>query len=746
MITINNRLICENCFSEIVTEPCFFCGFSKQDYRQDPLALAMGSKLSDRYLIGGVIGKGGFGITYLGYDLRLNTRIAVKEYYPVGMAVRVPGATHVSISNKKSERPFKEGAEKFYNEANIVASFNGNPNIVSVYDFFYENDTVYFVMGYLQGQTLKSYIRSQLISEGQAVKIMLDVSNALLAVHSKNILHRDISPDNIMLCDDNTVKLLDFGAARQLIADQSQGLSVILKQGFAPLEQYQKKGNQGPWTDIYALGASVYNALTGEVMDDPMTRLGDDSQFSANKHGISADLWKIIRKSTMLNISDRYQDINEFRSDLIKLNIEPELIDSIGNHSNGDYLKPIITYENQNDDYNATELLVDIPVSNYDGETVVLSTDDANAYLNPTSVRRLDDEIEKAINNIENGGIREVEDAIRLLKKKDGLPDAKEHISRGRKRIRALRVAEKRKKRNITIVCAGIAVIVSIIAILVGIKTIRGGRVNAKLEDSDISLDDSLPERIEVSFPDDGTESYKKYAEGVALFNDGNYYDAFYCFNEVSGYQDADFQMDNCKTSMIQNAEIDSTIIMGEYDIAGKGEQPMEWIVIDKADSRLLIYSKVCIDKLPFLSSISSRCDWEISYIRKWLNSDFLNSFTNEDVSCIVESRLDNSCKKETEHTLYYGDYVLTGSSNTVDKIFILSRDEVFKYCSGKEFAKNTYNGLPTDVWYRSPIIEYEEKTYALASGSIICSPSTMNAIRAAMWIDRNNYSYREKK
>ncbi len=128
-----------------------------------------------------------------------------------------------------------------------------------------KNNTVYFIMAYLQGQTLKSYIRNRRITEGQAVKIMLDISNALSAAHSKNILHRDISPDNIMICDDGTVKLLDFGAARQIIANQSQSLSVILKQGFAPLEQYQKKGHQGPWTDIYALGATIYNALTGDT-------------------------------------------------------------------------------------------------------------------------------------------------------------------------------------------------------------------------------------------------------------------------------------------------------------------------------------------------------------------------------------------------------------------------------------------------------------------------------------------------
>lgn len=326
MITVNNRQLCEHCFAEINTEPCPNCGYEKASYRNDPITLMLGSVLAGRYMIGGVIGKGGFGITYLAYDLKLDSRIAVKEYYPMGLALRAPGTTRVSVSNQQSEEPFRNGAEKFYNEAKMVAKFNGNPNIVSVHDFFYENDTVYFTMGYLEGETLKSYVKRNKVTEGQAVRIMQDISNALMAAHSMRILHRDVSPDNIMICDDGTIRLLDFGAARQVMAEQSQSLSVILKQGFAPLEQYQKRGKQGPWTDIYALGATIYNALTGDVLDDPMSRLDDDSDFQSNKYGITYDLWRIISKCMMLKSEDRYRDIFELKKDLNDLTIEPEPI------------------------------------------------------------------------------------------------------------------------------------------------------------------------------------------------------------------------------------------------------------------------------------------------------------------------------------------------------------------------------------------------------------------------------------
>lgn len=327
MITVNNNRLCEYCFARIDAEPCSECGFDKASYRFDPIALRLGSVLANRYLIGGVIGKGGFGITYLAYDLKLDTRLAVKEYYPMGLALRTPGSTSVSVTNEESEENFRSGAEKFYNEAKMVARFNGNLNIVSVHDFFYENATVYFTMGYLQGETLKSYLKRSLITEGQALAVMQDVSNALMLVHSAKILHRDISPDNIMLCDDGSVKLLDFGAARQVMAERSQSLSIILKQGFAPLEQYQKRGKQGPWTDIYALGATIYNALTGQLLDDPMSRLEDDGAITDSDHGISGGLWNILQKCISLHIEDRYQDVFELKRDLNALDIETELIE-----------------------------------------------------------------------------------------------------------------------------------------------------------------------------------------------------------------------------------------------------------------------------------------------------------------------------------------------------------------------------------------------------------------------------------
>ena len=318
--------LCESCFAHIEKEPCEKCGYTSGQ-TADRVVLAPGTVLDKRYRIGKSLGKGGFGITYLAYDMKLDSTVAIKEYYPYGLATRDIGTTKVIAASSESKMTFEAGANKFYEEAKLVAKFNGHPNIVSVTDYFRDNDTVYFVMVYLEGMTLKAYLHeNKSLTAGQALYIANEVSNALVSAHDAKILHRDISPDNIMVCNNGTIRLLDFGAARQILIEGSQSLSVILKQGFAPLEQYQKKGKQGPWTDIYSLGATLYYSLTGDVLDDPMTRLSDDDEYSGSNHGIDERLWQVIKKATMLKINDRYQDIFQFRNALEQTGIVPEPI------------------------------------------------------------------------------------------------------------------------------------------------------------------------------------------------------------------------------------------------------------------------------------------------------------------------------------------------------------------------------------------------------------------------------------
>lgn len=325
MIEIEGKKICENCFAEITESVCPACGCDSESGGSDPTLLAPGTVLFDKYIIGNVIGKGGFGITYLALDTTLEKKVAIKEYFPYIVARRSAGSSTVTAASEDSRETFELGAEKFYEEARLVSRFNGNPNIVEVYEYFYENDTVYLAMEYLCGQTLKEYIRDKgILTAPQALYIAKSVASALAVAHNAAVLHRDITPDNIILCEDGRVKLIDFGAARQVIAEYSQNFSVILKPGFAPLEQYHKKGNQGPWTDIYALGATLYFALTGDIPEDPMARFDDDDTFKENLFDINPELWSMIQKATSLKKDDRYKNAEEMLDDLSKIRLEPK--------------------------------------------------------------------------------------------------------------------------------------------------------------------------------------------------------------------------------------------------------------------------------------------------------------------------------------------------------------------------------------------------------------------------------------
>lgn len=325
MINVNGRNICENCFEATAAAKCPSCGYDPEKAAGDPSMLAPGSILLDKYIIGCVIGKGGFGITYLAYDRNKDKKVAIKEYFPYGIAHRSGGSAVVSVPTENNRETFELGAEKFYEEAQLISKFNGNPNIVEVYEFFYENDTVYLAMEYIHGRTLKEHIRDcGTISAAQTLYVARSVANALEAAHSASVLHRDISPDNIILCSSGEVKLIDFGAARQVIAERSQSFSVILKPGFAPIEQYNSKGNQGPWTDIYSLGATLYYALTGDIPDDPMLRFDDDDTFKTNRFDIAPDIWTVIVKATDMKPENRYQNAREMLEDLDKIEMKSE--------------------------------------------------------------------------------------------------------------------------------------------------------------------------------------------------------------------------------------------------------------------------------------------------------------------------------------------------------------------------------------------------------------------------------------
>lgn len=284
--------------------------------------LQIGTILHDRYEIKDILGAGGFGITYKAWDNTLQTEVCIKEYYPVGIANRTVTASQVSVYTNADEASYKRGMQRFLREARGLAKLGSVKNIVNVHDYFEENNTAYMVMEYLKGKTLKCFVRENggKVDEDVAIHVACSVLEALQHVHAVGIIHRDISPDNIYICDNMEVKLIDFGALKQEIAEVNKSTSIILKYGFAPPEQYTSNSReQGAWTDIYAVGATVYYILTGLIPQDSIMRMMEDVLVPLEEiiPSISKNFSDAIMKAMSLNIRDRFASAEDFLNALL---------------------------------------------------------------------------------------------------------------------------------------------------------------------------------------------------------------------------------------------------------------------------------------------------------------------------------------------------------------------------------------------------------------------------------------------
>ena len=265
---------------------CPNCGLTAGAYVPSPRHLPPGSLLQGRYLVGRVLGEGGFGITYVGRDLTLERKVAIKEYFPVDKALRDASvSTELSGMTGTGTEILERGRRKFLNEARIMARMDKQQAIVGVRDFFELNNTAYIVMEYVEGITLKKLAEQEggHITPTQLFPMIEPLFEALAQLHANGLIHRDISPENLML-ENGHIRLLDFGCARES-DDGSATLTVALKHGYAPLEQYQQKG-QGPWTDIYALSATIYHCLTGRTPPQALERIVEDPLLLPSKLGV----------------------------------------------------------------------------------------------------------------------------------------------------------------------------------------------------------------------------------------------------------------------------------------------------------------------------------------------------------------------------------------------------------------------------------------------------------------------------
>ena len=314
---------CLGCMKEYKEEyqVCPFCGYEVGTPPKEAYHMVPGSLLAGRYTIGKVLGFGGFGVTYIGYDTVLDRKVAVKEYLPSEFSTRIPGQTEVTTYEGERTEQFQNGLGKFLEEAAMLAKLQTANGVVQIYNSFKENATAYIVMEYLEGKTLKSYLEEQgKLPVEEAKDILHPIILALKDVHELGILHRDIAPDNIFLTNDGRVKLLDFGASRFATTSHSKSLSVIIKQGYAPVEQYRSRGDQGTWTDVYSLAATFYKMVTGVTPEDAMERVEKEELKKPSKLGV--DIPKNVENAIMnalnIKIEDRTQNVDILEKELYR--------------------------------------------------------------------------------------------------------------------------------------------------------------------------------------------------------------------------------------------------------------------------------------------------------------------------------------------------------------------------------------------------------------------------------------------
>ncbi len=305
------------------------------------------TKLNGRYILKSVLGEGGFGITYYGEDDLFGNEVAIKEFFPQGIVTRNNEYTdNVTVTYAKQDEAFLAGKKRFIGEARVMAKFNGDQGIVNVTDFFEANNTAYIVMEYLDGITLKEYLKgNRQIPVDELMGLLAPLLESLDDVHQSGLIHRDISPDNIMVLKDGSVKLMDFGAARDYTEFGEKSLSIVLKPGYAPAEQYQSRGVQGPWTDIYALCATIYKCITGKTPEDSIQRVMEDDLKKPSELGvdISPQIEKTLLKGMSIAPKDRYQNLKDLCEDLYKDYMEEE--ESLDESPKETEVEPAKTFE-----------------------------------------------------------------------------------------------------------------------------------------------------------------------------------------------------------------------------------------------------------------------------------------------------------------------------------------------------------------------------------------------------------------
>ena len=625
--------------------------------------LRKGTRLIGRYIIEGVLGQGGFGITYLGIDELHEKKVAIKEFFPQGIVTRnIEYQDTVTVTFVGEKDNYEKGKERFLKEARTMAKFSKDEGIVKALDFFEINNTAYIVMEYLEGVTLKQYLReNQRIAPEDLIELLVPLIESLDEIHSQGMIHRDISPDNIMVLPDGRIKLMDFGAARDYTEFGEKSLSIVLKPGYAPPEQYQTHGIQGPWTDIYALCATMYKCITGENPPDAIERVMDDSLKKISEFGIDIlpQEEAAIIKGMSVSAKDRYQNVGDFCEDLYggyEENSEPEAEESqaepVVAEANVETKMDMLTEETPQSKYPTTEAV-------QEREKLISKELSENAGLtSEENVAKAGIETDK--NDAGNKVLEQSpeKEKVSITPEKEGIPD-----NRGKEETKKIK-----KKNDYFPIIIGILILLGIAGAFAYNKSVSKNGTTAKVESSSQEEDKESEHKEETT---------------------------------------AKVESSSQKKDKNPDYKIGETIEFGNYPQEEDGtEKPIEWIVMKNEGNQVLLLSKYVLDAKPYNEELED-VTWETSDIRQWLNNEFYTTAFNK----AEKARIQTSLIKNEDNS----GYGTNAGNDTEDKVFLLSEKEAETLFSNEEerIAKATGYAEKSGVyvnekkesmwWLRSP-------------------------------------------
>ena len=626
--------------------------------------LRKGTRLIGRYTIEGVLGQGGFGITYLGMDELHEKPVAIKEFFPQGIVTRnIQYQDTVTVTFVGEKDNYEKGKERFLKEARTMAKFSKDEGIVKALDFFGINNTAYIVMEYLEGITLKQYLReNQRIAPEDLIELLVPLIESLDEIHSQGMIHRDISPDNIMVLPDGRIKLMDFGAARDYTEFGEKSLSIVLKPGYAPPEQYQTHGIQGPWTDIYALCATMYKCITGENPPDAIERVMEDHLKKISEFGITIPPQEeaAIIKGMSVSAKDRYQDIKDFCEDLYGGYEEI----SVSENEESE-IKPDLIKENAEDKINTS------------------------AEETPESESLASEEVAES----EKKSAKEKRESV--SQKKIDRESLKQYENKEETSVQKVKSESDNKKQSQPKKFFGKAVLAVILCIL-----LVGGGVKLYSDKTEQQIAEQKKEALrKQQEAEQKKEALKKQQkvkkQQYILRNHKVEYGSstesgrkvtWDCLWFGSYPQSKITKKDGDIYTTLKDTDNwdkngDATIDNIKYHKTEKGYfkyEPIKWRVLEIDNGEALLLSDIILDVKAYYKE-QKECTWENSSLRGWLNKEFINrAFYDREKREINITEVMSANNRE---------YRINGGNHTSDKIFLLSLSEVDEMQGGRKYG-----------------------------------------------------------